>query len=145
MHASEYHGDLATPEVSGNLVGSRRESRHAGDTDQIHIRVPRNVLDLFVDDLNVGVFGAFGRHGQQAQHRETKGLAAKESATSNVAPFAAGRCYQENLHRCVLPCFGKEMALGVMYSWVPPKNKREEHCRKGERSQLPRQFSSLSH
>jgi len=114
MHSSEYHGNLAPSEVSGDLVGARRESRHACDTDQIHVRVPRNVLDLLVDDLNVRVLGAFGRHGKQAQHRKTKCLAAEDPATSNVPPFAAGRCYQENLHRSVLPCFGKEKAMGVV-------------------------------
>jgi len=106
MHPPEYNGNIALAEVLGDLVSAGGKGRHASNADQVHVRIPRDVLDLLVDDLNDGVFGTFGRHRQQAQHRKAKSLATAKTATPDVTPFAAGRCYQENLHRTVLLVLG---------------------------------------
>jgi len=106
MHSPEYNGNIALAEVLGDLVGAGGKRRHASDADQVHVRVPRDVFDLLVDDLNDRIFGTFGRHRQQAQHRKAESPATRKPATPDVTPFAAGRCYQENLHRTVLLVLG---------------------------------------
>ena len=60
MHAAQHNGNPPLAKSLGNLVGTRRQRRHAGNADQIDVGVPRDFVDLFVHDSNVGIGGAFG-------------------------------------------------------------------------------------
>jgi hypothetical protein len=67
MHAAKHHGNAPPAEAAGNLVGPRRRRRHAANADQIHVRVPRDFVDLLVHNANFGVRWAFGSDRQKAE------------------------------------------------------------------------------
>ena len=74
VDAAHDHRDAALPEMAGDLVGARRERRHAGDADEIGVRVEVELLDRFVDDLDLVMIRRIGRDHRQVERRNRQHL-----------------------------------------------------------------------
>jgi len=107
---AHHHRDAAFPEMSAQLIGAGRQRRHGGDPDQVEHAV-RNVLELFIDEGNLRVFGRQFGYRQQRQHGKPERFAVEEPPPPDTAPISGRWCNQQHLHDRALRLFGSKQFM----------------------------------
>jgi len=103
VKAAEDDGDRPLAEASAQLVRAGGRRRHDGDADQVHRPVPRDLVDLLVDDRDLVPIGRQRGDAEQRQHREAEGPAVEEPLPAETSPPPGGRGNQQDPHALLPP------------------------------------------